>query len=203
MIKKKTEKDDFKNYNNISVKVDFMNKIEQFNYIENDEVQAISLNYKNDNLKACIILPKKDEDINIFIKNLTIAKYKEIVRKMEVEKVDLSLPKFEINFESELKTIFFSMGMKEAFSNNANFTKIIKKGGIKIGNIIHKTFIKVDEEGTEAAAVTAVKFSLFTGILKQEKIFYMKVNRPFLFIIRTDDLPIGHDMLFISKIESL
>ena len=201
--KKKTEKDDFKNYNGISVKVDFMNKNEQFDYFENNEVQAISLNYKNDTLKACIILPKKDEDINIFIKNLTIEKYKEIVRKMKVEKVNLSLPKFEINFESELKNIFLSMGMKEALSNKADFTKINKKGGIKIGNIIHKTFIKVDEEGTEAAAITTVKFQLFTSIQKQENIFYMKVNKPFLFIIRTDDLPMGHDMLFISKIELL
>ena len=65
--KKKAEKDDFKNYNGISVKVDFMNKNEQFDYFENNEVQAISLNYKNDTLKACIILPKKDEDINILI----------------------------------------------------------------------------------------------------------------------------------------
>ena len=203
--KKNTEKDDFTNYNNLKVKIDFMNQKENFDYFENNDVQAISLNYKRDNffcLKACIILPKKDEDINIFIKNLTIEKYREIVSNMKSEKVNLFLPKFEINFQSELKPIFESLGMKEAFTNNADFTKINKCGQIKIRNIIHKTFIKVDEEGTEATAVTGV-FGYYTAILKEEKIFYMKVNRPFLFIIRTDDLPMGHDILFISKIESL
>ena len=203
--KKNTEKDDFTNYNNLRVKIDFMNQKEKFDYLENDYMRAISLNYKRDNfffLKACIFLPKKDEDINIFIKNLTIEKYREIVCNMKFEKVNLFLPKFEINFQSELKPIFESLGMKEAFTNNADFTKINKCGVIKIGNIIHKTFIKVDEEGTEASAVTAT-FGYYTGILQEEKIFYMKVNRPFLFIIRTDDLPMGHDILFISKIESL
>ena len=82
---------------------------------------------------------------------------------MKFEKVNLFLPKFEINFQSELKPIFESLGMKEAFTNNADFTKINKCGVIKIGNIIHKTFIKVDEEGTEASAVTGILYRNSTG----------------------------------------
>ena len=66
------------------------------------------------------------------------------------------MPKFEINFSAELKSIFQSLGMKEAFTNNADFSSMKKEKDISISRIIHKTFIKFDEKGTEAAAVTAI-----------------------------------------------
>ena len=178
-----------------------MHITQSYDYFENDDIQVISLNYKKDNLKAIIILPKKENDINNYIQNLTLEKYNEIIKQLVNKKVVFSLPKFEINFSDELKPYFIALGMKEAFFN-ADFSAMRKEKDIKIGRIIHKTFIKIDEEGTEAAAATAVVMRKFIAP-RPEPMPVMNVNHPFLFIIRADELPFGHDMLFVSKVESL
>lgn len=113
------------------------------------------------------------------------------------------MPKFEINFGDELKPYFNKLGMIQAFTNSADFSGMSKSNDLKIGKIIHKTFIKVDEEGTEAAAVTAVVMKAKSIMPRPEKIIDMIVDHPFLFIIRSNGLPKEHDILFISKVECL
>ena len=115
-------------------------------------------------------------------------------------KIRLSTPKFVINFEDELKPYFNSLGMIEAFTDNADFSAMSKTNRLKIAKIIHKTFIEVDEEGTEAAGATAV---VMRKKAKPKKEIKMIVDHPFLFIIRSEQLPSGHDILFISKVEAL
>ena len=198
--KEKTYLKTFMNFNEKPIETYFMNITEKFDYFENDDIQAISLNYHDDNMKAFIILPKKEE-INLYIKNLTTEKYTEILKSLENKKVIFSLPKFEIEFGAELKPNFISLGMIEAFTDSADFSSMKKENNIKIGRIIHKTFIKVDEEGTEAAAATAVVMRMKCIRPMNDPI--MNVDHPFLFIIRADNLPQGHDILFISKVESL
>jgi serpin B len=171
--KKKTKKSDFKNFNKNPKQVDFMNKSEKFDYFENDEVQAISLNYKQKNMKAFIILPKKEEDINVFIEKFTSEKYTEMVKGLKNVKVEFSLPKFKIEFSDELKPKFIEMGMIEAFDNKADFSLMKKDNGLYIGRIIHKTFIKVDEDGTEAAAATAVMMRCMGCAPMPETFIYM------------------------------
>ena len=73
-----------------------------------------------------------------------------------------------------------------------------------IDEIIHKTYLKINEQGTEAAAVTAVIINTKGAFIpKQEKIYYMHVNRPFLFILRNNQLPKNYDIIFISKFGEL
>ena len=198
--KNKTYEEKFLNFNKDGKETDFMHITQNYDYFENDDIQVISLNYKKDNLKAIVILPKKENDINNYIQNLTLEKYNEIINQLANQKVDLSLPKFEINFSDELKPYFIALGMKEAFFDDADFSAMRKENDIKIGRIIHKTFIKIDEEGTEAAAATAV---VMRKMMAPRPMPVMNVNHPFLFIIRSDELPFGHDMLFVSKVESL
>ena len=197
--KNNTYKEKFLNFNKDGKETDFMHITQNYDYFENDDIQVISLNYKKDNLKAIIILPKKENDINNYIQNLTLKKYNEIINQLGNKKVIFSLPKFEINFSDELKPYFIALGMKEAFSD-ADFSAMRKEKDIKIGRIIHKTFIKIDEKGTEAAAATAV---VMRKMMAPRPMPVMNVNHPFLFIIRADELPFGHDMLFVSKVESL
>ena len=91
-----------------------MNNTKKFYYFEDYYLQAISLNYDKNNLKALIILPKNKIDINNFINNFISKKYM-IISKLINKKVISSLPKFEINFSFKLSAIFQSVGMKEAF----------------------------------------------------------------------------------------
>ena len=196
-----TKKNNFMCFNKESRETLFMNITDNFDYFENDDIQSISLNYNDDNMKALIILPKKEKDINNYIKNLTLENYYYIIKNLNNQKVVLSLPKFEINFGAELKQNFINLGMVQAFTNDADFSSMIKQNNVKIGRIIHKTYIKVDEKGTEAAAVTAVIMVEKCCLPKKELI--MNFNHPFLFIIRNDSLPAVHDILFLSKIETL
>ena len=196
---KLTKKSTFYNFNKEEILTDFMNKSNYFDYFEDENVQSVQLNYKEDNLKAIIILPIKEKDINNYIKNFNKEIYENIIKSIYNKKVDLSLPKFEIKFEEELKEILISMGMKEAFGN-ADFSVMKKEKDINISRVLHKTFIKVDEEGTIAAAVTAGGIGIMA---MPRRVVKMIVDHPFLFIIRSDILPPGHDILFFSKVEAL
>ena len=113
------------------------------------------------------------------------------------------MPKFVINFEAELTHYFNSLGMVEAFTDQADFSTMSKSNKLKISKIVHKTFIEVDEEGTEAAAVTAVVMTKKALVVKPKKEIEMNVDHPFLFIIRSNQLPLEHDIMFISKVEAL
>ena len=113
------------------------------------------------------------------------------------------MPKFLINFGAELTPNFNSLGMVEAFTDQADFSTMSKSNKLKISKIIHKTFIEVDEEGTEAAAATAVVMTKKALAPKPKKEIEMNVDHPFLFIIRSNQLPLEHDIMFISKVEAL
>jgi hypothetical protein len=125
--------------------------------------------------------------------------YKNILKNLAEETVSLYFPKFEINYKYELDSIFQSLGMKKAFTEEADFSLISNDEDMKIDKIIHKAYIKLDEEGTEASAATAVKYGRKTKLI--EKTPVMVVDHPFLFIIRNENLPAGHDILFICVIE--
>ena len=190
----------FLNFNKEQKTVDFMNMTANFNYFENKDIQAIEIPYNKDKLNALIILPKTQNDINAYINNFTGDVYNSIIKGLQNNKIVLSLPKFEIRYEGEIKSVLMTMGMNQAFAN-ADFSVMKKEKDIFISRVIHKTFIKVDEQGTEAAAVTAVVMKRMMA--KSAPPIIMNVNHPFLFIIRCPDLPSQHDILFFSKVESL
>ena len=198
--KKLTKKNIFLNFNKEQKKVDFMNMTANFNYFENKDIQAIEIPYNKDKLNALIILPKTQNDINAYINNFTGDVYNSIIKGLQNNKIVLSLPKFEIRYEGEIKSVLMTMGMNQAFAN-ADFSVMKKEKDIFISRVIHKTFIKVDEQGTEAAAVTAVVMKRMMA--KSAPPIVMNVNHPFLFIIRCPNLPEKHDILFFSKFESL
>ena len=195
-----TIKDRYYNYENKNKLIDFMNIKETFKYFEDNSIQAISLDYQKDDLSAIIILPKKEKDINKYIQNFNHEKYNIILNGFRYKEVELKLPKFEIEFEDTLNDYFIKLGMKDAFNKiKADFTLMTNREeeNLYIDKIIHKTYIKVDEEGTKAAATTAVRKYKMSAIKKSLEII-MKVNHPFLFIIGYKNY-----MLFITKIEDL
>ena len=102
-----------------------------------------------------------------------------------------------------LNGILSDLGMYDAFSpNNADFTGLSSEGELFINYVIHKTYLKVFEDGCEAAAVTAIGIA-GNAMPIEEKIYDMKINRPFLFLLKNGALPAGHDLVFMSKIEKL
>ena len=91
--------------------------------------------------------------------------------------------------------------METAFTDRADFKGLREEDDLKIDDVLHKTYLKVNENGTEAAAITAVIFNYTSFEPESEIVYQMKVNRPFLFFLRSTKLPVDNDLLFMSKIE--
>jgi serpin B len=203
--KSMTMKKPFYNLNDKSKekKVDRMQMTDDFQYYEDKEVQLVKLPYKKDSMFAIIILPNENKNINEFISELNDEKLQRLLKKMSREKVRLELPKFELEFSSSLNSVLKKIGMNDAFNGNtANLNGIGKK--LYIDDVIQKTYLKVDESGTEAAAVTAISAAGgCSPATRIPKIYPMIVNRPFLFLLKNDKLPKNNEMLFMSKIETL
>ena len=196
-----TKKQKFYNLNKDEKKIDTMEITKHFNYFEDTNLQAIELEFRKESISALIILPNKKLNINEFVEILDKdnSYFYSIIDNLEYKEINLRLPKFELDYNKSLKEVFKTMGINLPFENNADFSKIRTQNDIYINDIIHKTYLKVNEQGTEAAAVTKVEM-MFKSAFKEEKTIEMFVNRPFLFILRNAELPKNYDIIFISKI---
>jgi len=174
-ITKSTRKDKFITAENKEVNVNMMFHKENYKYFENKGLQAIELPYKGDNLSMIVVMPKTD------ISNFNLNNYTDVLNGLKTEEIKLYLPKFEFESSFKLKDALSTLGMKEAFTPAADYSGISKQK-LFISNVIHKTYIGVNEKGTEAAAVTAVLMRLTSAKPHSTKEF--KVNRPFIVIIK-------------------
>ena len=198
-----TEKKDFYNKGIEIKQIDTMSQLSSFLYYEDNKLQAIELPYMKDDISALIILPRENIDINKYIASLNSEEnsLNDLIQKLKYSKVKLELPKFELEFFSSLKETLSDMGIEIAFTDSANFTGLREEGNLKIDDVLHKTYLKVNENGTEAAAVTAVTVRTTSAKPVHENIYQMKINKPFLFFLRSKKLPQDNDLLFMSKIE--
>ena len=201
-----TKKLPFYNLSKNEIKVDTMLQIDHFRYFSNKEIQAIELPFQKDFMSAIIILPSEKIEINSFIKNNLAKKnyLTDIINKLDYAKVHLELPKFEVTFEETLNHVIKKLGMKKIFNSlEADLSGLYNRKGLFVSQVIHKTYLKVNEEGTEAAAVTLVEVDEASMAGEKEIIHEMKVNRPFLFLLKNWELPEGYDMVFMAKIEEI
>ena len=196
----------FYNLGSEEVTIDTMSQIDYFQYYEDKNVQAIKLDFEKDFMSAIIILPAEGMDINKYINSLSLSnsEYKQMIEGLKYSKVHLQLPKFELEYKILLNDILKDLGMYEAFDPSmADFTNLKEEKDIFVNRVIHKTYLKVFEDGCEAAAVTAIEMAGGSAMPREEEIHDMKVNRPFLFLLKNSQLPEEYDLLFMSKIETL
>ncbi len=168
---------------------------DNFSYFNNNQFEAIDLPYGDGHFSMTIILPNEDIAINEIVKQLNSENWNSWINTFELQKGTLQLPKFEIEYEYTLNDVLKALGMQIAFNPElADFTRLFKPGGIFISEVKHKTYVKLDEEGTEAAAVTSVEVG-YTSVGPGG--FFMRVNRPFIIAIREHN---SGSILFIGKI---
>ena len=195
---------DFFNINSVNGKAVIMMylKGELLNYFENDFLQAVKLNYvsNNNSIYALIILPK--ENINNFINQFNNSQYEEIKEGLKKEKikVNLYIPKFEVEYKINMGEILADLGMRKAFTDKAEFKGICHKLDLKIGKVLQKNYIMINEKGTKASSVTEAEliFECFKDKDHNAKDFI--ANKPFLFLLINENFPKGHDLLFFTKI---
>jgi serpin B len=157
--------------------VDMMHQITSFDYSEGEDYQAVRLPYQNEELSMVILLPQEGQ-FDFFESSLSGEKIEMIMKEMSSCEVNLSLPKFTFESDFNLNEPLKNMGMIDAFSSDADFSGIDGDRNLFISDVIHKGFVGVDEEGTEAAAATAV---IFDRGIPQGVDF--TINRPFIFLI--------------------
>lgn len=168
----------------------------EFFYYADDQLQAIDMPYGDAGFSATILLPKAGTNIETFVGQLTQQQWGTWIGRMSKTKGDIYLPKFKLEYKKKLNDMLITMGMSIAFTpGDADFRNIDRRGGLFISEVMHKTFVQVDEEGTEAAAVTSVGISR-TSIGPSDN-FIMRVDRPFFVVIREHH---SGTILFIGKI---
>ena len=164
-------------------------------YIDN-HLQAIELPYGDGEFSMMVLLPEKAVDLDDWIENLTIDEWNRIVSNASSQRnVKLYIPKFKFTYENVLNDALKTEGMGIAFGSGADFTGIYPDPRIAITRVIHKTFIEVNEEGTEAAAATAVEVG-YTTVDPGQPVTFV-VDRPFVAIIKENSTG---TVLFMGKI---
>jgi serpin B len=169
------------------IEVYMMTQTNTFPYIERSEYQAVELPYDGQGISMVIILPPEGK-FTEFEGNLDFSRLRNILSGLDDERVRLSIPKFKLESDFQLDKALSLMGMPLAFDwIKADFTRMTteKDEPLYIGSVLHKSFIDVDEKGTEAAAATAVV--MMTGAApgsKPDEPKIMTVDRPFIFLIR-------------------
>lgn len=198
-----TEKEEFTLSDGSKVEHDLMYASDEFKYQDNDEFQAVELPYgKEGRFVMKVYLPKEGKNLEDFVSTLSLDKLNEYNSNFKKEEGELKLPKFKTEFSTSLKKILESLGFEKSFDKEkANFGKMINISSdynVYIGDIKHKTYIDVNEKGTEAAAVTSVEMVETTAMPEPEDDkFEMFVKRPFFFTI--EDTKKG-SLLFIGTI---
>lgn len=158
---------------------------DDFRYFKNDLFQAVSLPYgKNERVSMYIFLPAEERGLDQLYAELTSANWNSWVSSFSTMEGELGLPRFSFEYETSLNDALNALGMGIAFDENAaDFSGMRPTPpSLFISEVKHKTFIDVNEEGTEAAAVTSVE----VGVTSMPETFSMVADRPFFFAIADD-----------------
>jgi len=182
--KDRTAKAPFYTSETDTVDVDMMHVKEYFRYGEFPELDAkgIELPYKDSDMSMFIILPNKRTGLAKLETDLQGIDILGLSTKMYRSEVEVSIPKFKIEFELSLVNTLKKMGMTNMFSSSADFSNLLDSPEpLQISDVVHKAFIDVNEEGSEAAAATGP----YVIALSIPTIEIFEANHPFLFVIGT------------------
>ena len=162
--------------------VPMMRRTGHYGYTESNYFQALELPYAGNELSMIILLPRRVDGLTGLEHNLTPAHLSELLGQLTGQKVIVSIPKFKLETQFELASTLESMGMVAPFKN-ADFSGMTGKKDLSISNVIHKAFVDVNEEGTEAAAATGVVMTrAMAGPPTPPPVF--TADHPFFFVIR-------------------
>ncbi len=176
-----------------------MSQTGDYRYYVNEQFQAIRLPYgKKAELGMYIFLPQESSSLEQFNQQLNLDNWREWLSQMRSQSGNISLPKFKLEYDTELKDVLASLGMQQMFiPSQADFSAMTDTS-VAIDTVKHKAVIEVNEEGTEAAGVTSIGIRI-TSATPETQPFNMNVNRPFFFAIRDD---ITETILFMGKVSA-
>ncbi len=187
-----TQEADFKVSKNQTKKVQLMSLVDEpQGYGETEEVQVLQLPYKGNEISMLVILPK-EESLETIEKNLSIERLSEWKNALQKKKADVYLPKFKLETSYDLVPTLREMGMNVPFTENADFSGMSAQEQLLITGVLHKAFVEVNEEGTEAAAATGI----IVGTTSYEPPTVFRADHPFIFIIQENSTG---EILFLGR----
>jgi serpin B len=166
----------------------------KFKYFDGGSFQALEMPYKGKELSMVVLLPKKLDGLAELEKTLTAAKLSEWLPKVREQEVEVALPKFKMTSEFSLKNTLAAMGMKQLFDpGQADLSGMNGERNLFVSAVVHKAFVDVNEEGTEAAAATGVAVKLAAAPVRN----VFRADHPFVFLIRDNH---SGSVLFLGRV---
>ncbi|BDI28561.1 serine protease inhibitor [Capsulimonas corticalis] len=156
-----------------------MTQMGMIDYAKTDDWEAVALPYGGGRLRMVVVLPSESQGLNAYVSSLTPDKWSVMAKRLRPTRLRLFLPKAHTEYGASLNPALGSLGMRQAFQSNADFSRI--GSGVLISDIVHKTTLDIDEKGTTAAAVTAVIGTLSVAAPSP---IIMRVDRPFFCAIQ-------------------
>ena len=154
-------------------------------YVSDDKSQGFIKNYKGGKYAFMAILPNEDVSLSDYVKSMTAQSFaKMYAGKTTQYQVLASVPKFKYDYSAKLNDTLKQMGITDAFDGEkADFSGMTEQQKLFISNVLHKTHIELDEEGTKAAAATAVTMDVSGALPAKEDIKEIRLDRPFAYAI--------------------
>ena len=177
-----------------------MHRTDGYRYYDGGTLQALELPYAGDEIAMVVLLPKERDGLPALEQSFASGAAGDWIQKLDfVDKVILTLPRFTMTQQFELSSALSAMGMPQAFSSGADFSGMTGKPEFTIGAAIHKAYIDVNEQGTEAAAATAIvmRATAARQEFPEPPPIVFRADHPFLFILL--DTRSG-SMLFLGRV---
>lgn len=175
------------------ISVATMQQTARFAYGETDRLQILRLPYTGNSLSMIILLPK-NVTLCELTESLSANELQEWIDTLREREVEVYLPRFEMDYTAQLGSVLSEMGMPLAFTPAADLTGMANVKDLHISGVVHKAWVKVTEEGTEAAAATGVTVGV-TAAPAPPPVF--RADHPFLFLIYDEQT---HTVLFLGRL---
>jgi serpin B len=179
-----------------TVKAPLMFQKEKFNYGENEMLQVLQLPYNGDELTMLVLLPKARDGLAALENELTAETLAEWQKQLRNRDIEVYLPKFKMTSQFSLSGILAKMGMPDAFDiGKADFSGMTGNNDLFISAVLHKAFVEVNEEGTEAAAATGIIMTTKSVEIAPPPVF--RADHPFVFVIQDNKT---ESILFVGRV---
>ena len=179
---KRTSDEPFHLNSGSTVPVAMMHRSGRYIYLENGELQALELPYQGGRLSMVILLPGKQDGLAKLESALTPQTLGTWTQSGISRQVDVTMPKFKVESSFSLNDALMRLGVKDAFSNAADFSGINGNRTLSLSAVVHQAVIEVNEKGTEAAAATGAVIGLTSAMPSQPAVF--RADHPFFYVIR-------------------
>jgi serpin B len=194
--KKATQEQDFTVSAWRKVKTPLMHQTESLRYAEDETVQILEMPYAGGELSMLLLLPKKADGLSALSASLSLERLDGLLAQLRERQVISFIPKFKLEASFAMKPTLEALGMKLAFSRDADLSGISARDALFISAVIHKAFVDVNEEGTEAAAATGEDVKP-TAVRQTQPAAVFRADHPFLFAIRDRK---SRTLLFLGRV---